>query len=99
VNDLLVTYSRAAALTRRVGREILVVLPGTAEIATLSETAADVWDLLERPCTLTQLSDVLAELYATPSVSIAGDVVAFLSEMRAKGLLETVDGSGQPVPN
>jgi hypothetical protein len=80
---------------RRVGEDILLAPAGREEFAHLSGTAAQVWGLLATPCTLTELIDVLAEMYSAPVERISTDVQSLIADLIERGAVrrhETIHG-------
>jgi hypothetical protein len=54
----------------------------------LDAIGTDIWNRLERPMTLAELTAVLAEDYAADVETIAQDVSALLRDMAENGLVE-----------
>ena len=75
-------------LWRRSLDAVLVLAPGTTEPLTLAGTGPEVWDLLESPVALPDLTaDLAARHDADPSV-VAVDVGALLDRLLALGVVE-----------
>ena len=75
-----------AVLFRRCGREVLLALPDQPDFRSLSETAGDVWGLLEQPRTTRELAEVLADRYGeTPEAVALGvdDLIEELARLQA----------------
>jgi hypothetical protein len=86
-----VRYVRtAAALWRRVGGEVLLAAPEGSEVERLSLPASAAWQLLDRPRTTAELTELLADEFATPRDEIGGRVLALLEELEAGGWLVRV---------
>jgi hypothetical protein len=59
----------------------------------LRGSAAILWDLLERPTSLADLVDELAELYQENPERIESDLRASLDEMRELSVIDDVDAA------
>ncbi|MGQ0669864.1 MAG: PqqD family protein [Actinomycetota bacterium] len=81
------------ALARSVGGEVLLAAPDREGVDVLSETAALVWSLLDRPRSLDELVDVLGERFAGSREAIARDVGSLVDDLVRRGFIEAV---GQP---
>jgi hypothetical protein len=75
-------------LSRRVGQEWLLALPNRDEIDIVSGTAGTVWELLETPATVADLSKALSEIYESSSEAIAAEVSDFVGVLSERRLLE-----------
>jgi hypothetical protein len=51
-----------------------------------------VWNLLDEPRSVDELSTVLAAAYGTPQATIARDVEALLGDLVARGVVDRVHG-------
>jgi hypothetical protein len=78
-------------LSRRVGHEWLLALPDRNEIDTVNGTGATLWELLETPGTVADLSKALGEIYETSAQAIVMEVSRFLNALSERRLVETVD--------
>jgi hypothetical protein len=74
-------------LWRRAVDGILLLSPGNSVPAVLDASGAAVWDLLEEPRTTESLILALAARYVVTPSRIAEDVVPFLDELVASGVL------------
>lgn len=75
---------------RRVGADIILAPAGRDDFDQLSGTAAVVWDMLETPSSLPELTESLAELYAVSPTSIAADVDALVADLTRRGALREI---------
>jgi len=77
-----------SALWRRVGADVLVVMPADPEIRELSGGARAVWDALGEAQTPAELVDRLAASHGVEARLIASDVDACLTVLVGSGLVE-----------
>jgi hypothetical protein len=77
-------------LSRRVGADVLVTIPGDEDVHELSGSAIAVWAVLETPRTLTELVGDLADAHAAQPAEIADDVEGCLLTLMAHGVVEEV---------
>jgi hypothetical protein len=80
------------ALSRRVGGEVLLASADREGVESLSETATEVWDLLERPRTVRSLVARLVDRYAAPRSSIEVDVRGLIDQLFERGWIEEDGG-------
>jgi len=86
------SYQRSAnVLWRNVGPEVLLTRPKTETTEVLSETAAEVWRLLEDPGTALEIADRL-DGFAGRAEEIAGGVKALLLDLVWRGHCTRNDG-------
>jgi hypothetical protein len=77
------------AISEVVEGKAFVVVPDGTEVVVLNRTATVVWDLLAAGATLDALVGALSERFPTVAPeALAGDVHAFLADLRAAGLLD-----------
>jgi hypothetical protein len=81
---------RADVVWRRSLDAVLCLPPGASEPVTLAGTGPEVWELLQRPHTLAQLSAELAARHHTDGQVVAGDVAPVFERLAALGLIEPV---------
>lgn len=82
-------YRRAqGVLFRRYADEILLASVDGEDCEGLAGAAAEVWDLLESPRSVTDLVGALTPLYRASPGIIAGDVTALLGALRDRGFVE-----------
>jgi hypothetical protein len=94
VNGEPLRYRRAtAALARDLGEDVLVAVRDS--FYTLAGTASAVWRALEEPRGVDELSRTLAAAYGAVPERVARDVGALLSELSARGVVESVRGSDE----
>lgn len=58
----------------------------------LSEVGARIWQLVQQPCTIASVIDVLIDEYEVTREQCAADVMSLLAELRERGLVEIRDG-------
>jgi hypothetical protein len=79
-------------LSRRVGNERLLALPDRDEIDTVNGTGGTLWELLETPGTVADLSKALAEIYETSSEALVPEVSRFIGVLLERQLVERAIG-------
>jgi hypothetical protein len=85
------TYRRCPdVLWRRSLDAVLCLPPGAGEPVTLAGTGPEVWDLLERPQTLTEIATELADRHEAHAEIVAQDVLPVLEHLTALGVVEPV---------
>lgn len=72
----------------RVGSGALIAATGSGEVIEARQPAPVVWELLETPVDVDELVTALAEAFDTPVPTVRADVMAFLDQLRAVGLVE-----------
>jgi PqqD family protein of HPr-rel-A system len=73
---------------QRMDEDAIVVDPRTREVHLLNETAARIWELLEEPSSVDELTEVLAdEFEGAPPEALRLEVEAFVTDLGGKGLL------------
>lgn len=83
--------ARESAVTAsRSGDEAVLVLPALGQIKVLNEVGMRVWDLLDGSRSAAQIADVICSEYEVGPEQALSDVLVFLTELRAKGLLHPV---------
>jgi len=96
---LAVVRSAARSVTRLIAGETLIVpvADGVADleaIFTLNPVGSRIWELLEPPVTYRRLVEVVAEEYDVSPDEAARDVADFVEDLRAAGLIESVEEEG-----
>ncbi len=82
------TYARDPAVPhQKLDEETIVVDPRTREVHLFNETAARIWELLDTPRSLDDLTGALVEEYDAPAEEVRASVEETLSLLRDKGLL------------
>lgn len=75
------------ALASEIDGEIVMMSLQTGQYYSLSGTAAKVWQLLETPRTLAELSERVAEEYGVPVAQCAEDIHEFSRDLLKAGLI------------
>lgn len=83
-----------AALSRRVGGEVLLASPGRPDVDRLSDSAGAVWSLLEEPTPASTVVAALSDAYGIPLEQIRADVEALLADLVTRGWVEEVAPDG-----
>ena len=79
---------RAGVLGAEVDEEILLLVPDGSEYAALCPVGQQIWRLLEAPLTPAELAARLTAAFEATQAQILADILPFLEDMRAKGLIE-----------
>jgi hypothetical protein len=77
-------------LWRRSLDAVLCLPPGASEPVTLAATGPEVWDLLERPCSVDQLASELSRRHKIDAQIVARDVLPLLEGLAVLGLVVPV---------
>ncbi|HAZ09329.1 MAG TPA: hypothetical protein DCZ01_12610 [Elusimicrobia bacterium] len=75
---------------RRVDTEAVILNVDTSEYYSLDNTAADIWERLGRGKSLAATVSEVAALYGERSERVEKDARAFLADLLAERLLETI---------
>lgn len=81
---------RPDVLWRRSLDAVLCLPPGASEPVTLAATGPEVWDLLERPCSVDQLASELAQRHGIDAQTVARAVLPLLERLAVLGLVGPV---------
>ena len=83
-----VTYVRRPDLRAvEMDGELVMMGQEQGEYYSLRDVAASLWQHLEQPHTLAELSELVAEEYAIEPSACREDIAAFLDELAAKDLV------------
>jgi len=82
-----VLSQQQAALTRRVGSGVLILLPLCDDPVLLDGGATAIWDALQRPKTRQTLITELSTRYGTPADELALAAEPVISDLCERGLL------------
>ncbi|HKO48359.1 MAG TPA: PqqD family protein [Polyangiaceae bacterium] len=86
------TIRRApTALSREFDHEVAVILPTANAVRVLNEVGGRIWALADGR-TFAEILDILVNEFEVDRIQLRMDVESFLSELQAKGLLETPSG-------
>jgi hypothetical protein len=75
---------------RLAGDEVIALELGRSEYLAVPGSGGELWQRLAEPVTAAQLATWLAERYALDAARARGDVDAFLADLVARDLVETV---------
>ena len=79
-------YVRAASvLWRRTADRVILLVPPSDELFSLSGTGCSLWDCLSEPTTITAIASELAQQYAVSSEQAEADIAPVLSELVERG--------------
>lgn len=79
-----------AVLWRATPRGVVLFAPGDTEPCSLSDTGADLWELLATPVTIDRLAVVLAARYGTDPAQVEADLPPFLTDLERRGAVRRV---------
>jgi hypothetical protein len=79
-------------LWRTVGPEVLLTSLESDGFEVLSETAADVWRLLESPRTTAEIAARLSVRFGEPVELVTTGVERLVRDLRAHGYVRSLDG-------
>jgi hypothetical protein len=85
-------HCRGAVLWRRVHDRVLLLLPATREVLSLTGSGGDLWAVLDEPGSLPELAERLAAIYGAPVERIAADIAPIVDELRRYGAVVTRKG-------
>jgi hypothetical protein len=94
--DLSVTSIVAATkdqVSSDLGGETILLSMQSAMYYGLDSVGARIWELLREPVRVSEIRDVIAREYDVEIDRCESDVLAFLKELAAKGLIEVSGGS------
>ena len=74
------------------GGESIVLNLKSGIYYSLDEVGARIWALLEQPITITAIRDAILSEYEVQAEACESDVLAFIEEMDAAGLIEVLIG-------
>lgn len=72
----------------RIGSGVLIAATGSGQVIEARQPAPVVWELLEAPIDVDELVSILAEVFDTPVPTVRADVMDFVDQLRAVGLVE-----------
>jgi len=78
-------------LSRMVGDDVIVAIPGRDDFDFLTGPAAAIWDMLDRPCSTADIVDRLASIYAAEPDVIAAGLADLIGELVSHGAVEATD--------
>jgi hypothetical protein len=85
-------YRRGAVLWRRTHDRILVLVPATREVLSLTGSGRELWAVLDEPGSLPELAERLAAIYGAPAERIATDITPVITELRRCAAVVTGTG-------
>jgi coenzyme PQQ synthesis protein D (PqqD) len=93
VNQPTQRVGRASGATFRVvGDEVVIAPPERDDFEVLSGTSVAVWELIEIPLTVPELSEVLASRFGAEAEVVERDVRELIDRLRSRGCVEVEDG-------
>lgn len=88
----------AEQITAEIDGEVVVMGLIQGKYVGLDDIGSALWRLMEHPQPVRALCERLEQRYAGDPATIAADVVAFLKELQALGLIEIVDDDAAAGP-
>lgn len=82
----------AEQITAEIDGEVVVMGLAQGKYIGLDDVASTLWRLLEQPQQVQALCDLLAQHYRGDAAEMNADVLAFLEELQALGLIQ-IDGA------
>ena len=79
---------RAGASAARLGADFVLLDAEGRMLRGLNATAARVWELMDGRLTAAEIAARVAEEFSAPEARVVEDVLAFLEQLSAQGLLE-----------
>ncbi len=79
----------ASVETRRLKEGIVVVHMGTGQCYRLNRVGTEVWSLLDRPSTLSEISTSIAERHNRPASSVEPEIRELLEHLVRERLIES----------
>jgi hypothetical protein len=73
---------------RQVGDEVVLLDTKSAEYLSVNRTGAFLWPRMVQGCTVTELTEALADHFGVSAEQAATDTDSFLDSLRQLGLLE-----------
>jgi len=83
----------ASPLAANVDGEIVMLQPSTSRYFGLADTAVRIWQLLETPTSVADIVDALLDEYEVDQQTCTSEVLTFISELAAAGLIVTTTHS------
>ena len=74
-------YRRSDVLWRRTFDRVVILVPTTGELVTLTNTGCDLWAVLEQPGRVAELAERLAAVYAAPAEQVGKDIAATIEQL------------------
>lgn len=79
-----------ATLWRATAAGVVLLAPGDEEPCALSDTGADLWEMLAAPVTVDRAAVALAARYGTDPAQVEADVRPFLADLEQRGVVRRV---------
>ena len=70
------------------GDEVVMMSQDQSEYLGLNEVATVIWELVESPCSLSEVCDRLREQFEVSDEQCQAEVITFVKQMNDKGLIE-----------
>ncbi|TWH48807.1 PqqD family protein [Sporomusa sp. KB1] len=81
----------ADLMTTSVDKEIIIMNLAKNNYVALDDIGRRIWAILENPCRIDELCQQLSQEYKTDLAQVTADVLPFLNELQAEGLVCTAD--------
>jgi hypothetical protein len=79
-------------LSARLGSDSVVLGVAKGVYFGLDEVAARIWDLLQTPVRAADIRDAIVSEYEVDAPTCERDLVVFLTDLEAQGMIDVVDG-------
>lgn len=85
------TYRQGPVLWRRTYDRVLILVPTSGELVTLTSTGCDLWAALGQPGTVEDIAGRLAAAYGASVSQIAPDIAPVIEELERRGAIVVTD--------
>lgn len=75
-----------------VDKEIVIMNLAKNNYVALDDIGQHIWSILENPCRIDELCQQLSQEYKTDLEQVTADVLPFLNELQAEGLVRIANG-------
>ena len=80
-------YRKTEIIFSEMNNEVVIMNMTADEYLSLDEIGSHIWLLIEKPITIAQLCEQLAQSYQVSPDECQGDTIAFLADLHQRGLI------------
>ena len=91
VNENTTVFRKTDILSSNIDNEVVLLNVGKSEYTGLDEVATDIWNELESPILVKELVTRIMGIYSVEEKKCTEEIVEFVKELIASGLVEIVD--------